>query len=64
MQRKVKQNIWGNWCGYVGRNRVAEFGTDEIAAGYWIETGIVDFNAGYGDADKYKSIAFSGAAKQ
>ena len=45
--RKIKQNIWGNWNGYEGRNRVQQFGTDEIAAAYWSLTGEVDFNAGY-----------------
>jgi hypothetical protein len=45
--RKIKQNIWGNWNGYEGRNRVQQFGTDEIAAAYWSLTGNIDFNAGY-----------------
>jgi hypothetical protein len=45
--RKIKQNIWGNWNGYEGRNRVQQFGTDEISAAYWALTGEVNFNAGY-----------------
>lgn len=45
--RKIKQNVWGNWNGYVGRRRVIQFGTDDIAAAYWSLMGTVDFNAGY-----------------
>lgn len=47
--RKIKQNIWGNWNGYLGGRKVAVFGTDEIAAGYWFLTGVTDFAAGYDD---------------
>jgi hypothetical protein len=47
MKRKIKQNIYGNWCGYQGAKRSNEFGTDEIAAAYWLLTGLVDFNGGY-----------------
>lgn len=50
-KRRIKQNIWGNWCGYLGRARVQEFGTDEVAAGYWSLTGEVDFYAGYDEAN-------------
>jgi hypothetical protein len=47
MNRKIKQNIWGNWCGYRGNKRIHEFGTDEIAAAFWFLTGAVDANMGY-----------------
>ena len=45
--RRIKQNIYGNWRGYLGRSIAEEFGTDDIAAGYWLLTGDKDFNAGY-----------------
>lgn len=32
---RVSQNIWGNWNGYFGRKKVAEFGTDSMDAGSW-----------------------------
>ena len=38
-RRRVRVNIWGNWNGYEGRVRVQEFGTDEIGARQWVETG-------------------------
>ena len=47
MNRKIKQNIFGNWCGYQGAKRTHEFGTDDIAAAFWLLTGAVDFNGGY-----------------
>lgn len=47
--RKIKQNTWGNWRGYLGSKAVAEFGGDEIAAGHWLLTGVVDFNEAYSD---------------
>lgn len=53
-KRKVKQNVWGNWNGYEGGRKVQEFGTDDVSAGYWLETGIVDSWAGY---DSQESIA-------
>ena len=46
-KRKLKRSIWGNINGYIGRNKVQEFGTDNIAAGYWLLTGAVDYYAGY-----------------
>jgi len=46
-KRKIKQNIYGNWRGYVGRKSAIEFGTDEITAGHWLLTGNADFNSGY-----------------
>jgi hypothetical protein len=49
MKRTIKQNIYGNWVGYTGRSRAEEFGNDEVAAGYWLLTGIVDFNECYSD---------------
>lgn len=27
-KRRVKKNIWGNWCGYVGRHRVETFAVE------------------------------------
>jgi hypothetical protein len=48
MKRKIKQNIFGNWCGYQFGRRTHEFGTNEIAAAFWFLTGAVDANAGYG----------------
>lgn len=49
VKRKIKQNIWGNWRGYLGTKCVEEFGTDEISAGHWMVTGEKDFNAGYSE---------------
>jgi hypothetical protein len=46
-KRKIHQNIYGNWRGYVGGKTFKEFGTDEIAAGHWLITGSDDFDAGY-----------------
>jgi hypothetical protein len=46
-KRKIRQNIWGNWRGYISGRIVQEFGTDEIAAGHWMVTGETDFNIGY-----------------
>ena len=37
MKRKIRQNIWANWNGYVGTRKVIEFGTDELAANIWIK---------------------------
>lgn len=36
MSRKIHQNIWGNWNGYIGRRRVVEFGTAEDEAKRWV----------------------------
>jgi hypothetical protein len=47
--RKIKQNIYGNWVGYQGGKRVEQFGTQDIAAAYWLLTGKVDFLGGYSD---------------
>lgn len=33
---RIHQNVWGNWNGYAGRNRVREFGTDEAEAELWL----------------------------
>lgn len=46
-KRKIKQNIYGNWRGYLGSKSVAEFGGDDVAAGHWLLTGVVDFNGAY-----------------
>ena len=47
MKRKIKQNIFGNWCGYQSGKRTHQFGADEIAAAFWFLTGLVEFNGGY-----------------
>jgi hypothetical protein len=36
MKYRIKQNLWGNWNGYQGTRKVIEFGTDQIAAKYWL----------------------------
>jgi hypothetical protein len=33
--RRVRCNVWGNWYGYEGTRRAAEFGTDEETAEDW-----------------------------
>lgn len=42
MKRTVRQNIYGNWVGYLGRTRAEEFGdhsSSESDAKEWAETG-------------------------
>lgn len=34
---RIKQNVWGNWNGYVGTRKVMEFGCRELDAKYWLE---------------------------
>jgi hypothetical protein len=46
-KRKIRQNIYGNYKGYIGVRQMHDFGTDEIAAGHWMVTGELDFNAAY-----------------
>ena len=46
-KRRVKKNIWGNYNGYEGTKKTQAFGTCEIAAAYWLITGVVDFNEGF-----------------
>lgn len=36
-KRRIRQNIWGNWKGYLGTKRVEDFGTDERAAKDWLD---------------------------
>lgn len=36
MKRKIHQNVWGNWNGYEGTRKVADFGTDEQGAREWL----------------------------
>ena len=62
-KRRVKQNIWGNWKGYEGTRLTQDFGTDVVTAGYWVESGIVDYNEGYSDIEKYKTLAHKGDKK-
>ena len=33
---RIYRNIWGNWNGYIGRNRVREFGMSEYDAKEWL----------------------------
>ena len=33
---RIKQNVWGNWNGYVGKKKVMDFGTDERDAQQWL----------------------------
>jgi len=47
--RRIKKNIYGNWIGYVGRERVEQFGEDETVARYWLKTGVHDIFAAYID---------------
>ena len=32
---RIKQNRYDNWVGYIGRNKVMEFGLDETRARKW-----------------------------
>lgn len=32
MKRRIKQNVWGNWKGYLGTRQALDFGTDEVSA--------------------------------
>ena len=41
--RRIRCNIWGNWYGYVGRNKVQSFfnnsfGTQEEHARAWLDS--------------------------
>lgn len=38
MKRRIKLNVWGNWIGYIGRERVHTF-DNEWDANYWLEHG-------------------------
>lgn len=38
--RRIRMNIWGNWNGYEGTRKVRSFGTDELGARDWLETGL------------------------
>jgi hypothetical protein len=35
-RRKIWQNQWGNWNGYIGKRRVMQFGTNERDARQWL----------------------------
>lgn len=39
-KRRIRQNIWGNWIGYAGRERWEEFGPHEFDAKYWLDNGV------------------------
>jgi len=54
-KRRIHQNIYGNWYGYMGRARVIEFGTDEVRAGAWLLTGDEDRYAGYESDETIKA---------
>jgi hypothetical protein len=34
--RTIRQNIYGNWNGYVSNRKVREFGTDKLNAEWWL----------------------------
>jgi hypothetical protein len=36
-KKRIRQNLWGNWNGYRGTKKVISFGTDGVAAKYWME---------------------------
>jgi hypothetical protein len=42
MKRTIRKNIYGNWVGFVGKNRVEHFGDKETLARYWLATGHAD----------------------
>ena len=49
-KRRIKQNIYGNWVGYEGRERTQEFGdhaSSEDDAREWLATGEVLYRASY-----------------
>jgi len=54
-KRKIHQNVWGNWRGYLGRKFSIEFGVDTVAAGHWLLTGDSDFNSGYESKETIKA---------
>lgn len=35
-KRTIRQNVWGNWNGYVSGRRFWEFGTDHKTAEFWV----------------------------
>jgi hypothetical protein len=50
MKRTARQNIYGNWVGYLGRTRAEEFGdhaSAESDAIEWVETGKNEIRASY-----------------
>lgn len=60
MKRKVKQNIYGNWVGYVGKSREVEFGDHAYSEGVakvWEESNLTyqdSFDKYYNNMDKFK----------
>jgi len=36
MKARIKQNVRGNWYGYLGTGRVRAFGTDQQEANDWL----------------------------
>lgn len=44
MKRRIRQNVYGNWHGYVGRKWAVEFGTEKAGAFYWLRYGIREFD--------------------
>ena len=34
---RIKQNVWGNWNGYLGNKKVAEIGSSEFDAKAWLK---------------------------
>jgi hypothetical protein len=45
MKRTIRKNIYGNWVGYVGRNKVEQFCDNESLARYWLATGRAELRA-------------------
>jgi hypothetical protein len=38
-KKRIRQTYWGNWNGYRGTKKVISFGTDNIAAKEWLDSG-------------------------
>jgi len=34
---RIRQNVWGNWNGYIGSRKVYEIGSSEFDAKVWLE---------------------------
>lgn len=66
MKRRIKQNVWGNWKGYLGTRQALDFGTDEVSARHWLETGTTGRQipaqslAAFGESASFRSLAAAG----
>lgn len=47
MKRSIRLNVYGNWIGYVGRERMYDFGDCQAYAEHWVITGELDKNAAF-----------------